>query len=253
MCKVGDVFGLLGGGPSDEEKALQAADASLSRTLESHYNTAFADQQDSLKMLKSTISRIQSGQTGPGFSADELAARTSEIVNQSGANARNVEQVLADQSAGQIFDGKSDASGLARASAVRQQLNEEALSHSETQKSNALLNLKAADYAQGRINTDKTAAGLEALSGQYGGIANASLSGRESMGKQAYGEAHQINEENQQVAAMIGGLIKAGVGIGGSFLTGGMTGLAGTGGENFLQKTGDFFKGGMDSLTSGNG
>src|SRR5258708_16182476 len=131
----------LFGGASEEEKTIEHRDSGLSQSLESHYNTAFADQLDSLNMLKSTIQRISSGQQGPGFSADELAARQSQIVNQAGANARNVEQVLADRSAGQIFGGASDASGLARASAIRQQTTGEALSAAETQKSNALTNL----------------------------------------------------------------------------------------------------------------
>ncbi len=230
----------LFGGASGEEKGLQAADSGLSRTLESHYEGAFADQLDSLNMLKSTISRIQSGQTGPGFSADELAARTGQIVNQAGAGARNVEQAEANQSAGQIFGGASDASGLARASAVRQQLTGEAESAAENQKSTALENLTAANYAQGRLNADRTAAGLESLSGAYGGIADKSLSGREAVGKNAFGEAHQINEENNQASAMLGGLLKAGVGLGGTFLSGG---LAGGGGFS------DFFKGGLGALT----
>jgi len=236
----------LFGGASGEEEGLQAADSGLSRSLESHYNTAFADQLDSLNMLKSTISRIQSGQQGPGFSADELAARTSQIVNQSGANARNVEQVLADRSAGQIFGGSQDASGLARASAIRQQTTGEALSAAETAKSNALTNLTAENYSVGRTNADRTAAGLEALSGQYGGIAGTSLSGREAIGKQAFGEAHEINQENSQASVMLGGLLKAGVGIGSSFLTGGLSNLGA--GESFGEGVGDFFKGGMDSL-----
>ncbi len=240
----------LFGGASSEETGLQAADSGLSRTLESHYEQAFGDQLDSLNMLKNTIQRISSGQTGPGFSADELSARTSEIVNQAGANARNVEQALADQSAGQIFGGAGDASGLARASAVRQQLKEEALSSAETQKSNALLNLKAADYAQGRDNATRTAAGLEAVSGAYGGAASGALGGRLTAGKEAFGEAKDINAQNQQASAMLGGLLKAGIGIGGSFLTGGLSNLGP--GENFGEGVGDFFKGGMSAL-GGNG
>lgn len=240
----------LFGGASSEESGLEAADSGLSRTLESHYEGAFADQLDSLNMLKSTISRIQSGQTGPGFSAYELAARTGQIVNQAGANARNVEQVLADRSAGQIFGGAQDESGLARAAAIRQQTTGEALSAAETAKSGALENLTAENYATGRANADKTAAGLSALSGAYGGIAGTSLSGREAIGKQAFGEAHQINEENQQASQMLGGLLKAGVGIGSSFLTGGLSNLGS--GESFGEGASDFFKGGLGAL-SGNG
>ncbi len=112
------------------------------------------------------------------------------------------------------------------------------------------MNLKAQDYSQGRENAARTAAGLEALSGAYGGAASSALGGRLTAGKEAFSEAHQINQENQQASQMLGGLIKAGVGIGGSFLTGGLSNLGS--GEGFGEGVGDFFKGGMSAL-SGNG
>ena len=236
----------LFGGASSEEQGLEAQGSALSRSLEANYKTSFADQMDALKQLQSQISRIQSGQTGPGFSADELAARTGQIVNQAGANARNVEQAEANQSAGQIFGGASDASGLARASAIRQQLTGEAESAAETQKAGALENLTAANYAQGRENAARTASGLEALSGQYGGAASRDLSGSLSARSSAFSEADKINQENSQASAMLGGLIKAGVGIGSSFLTGGLSNLGA--GESFGEGVGDFFKGGMEAL-----
>lgn len=228
------------GGASGEETGLEANESALSKSLQANYNTEFADQQEALGQLNSEIQQIRSGQTGPGFGADELAARTSQIENAAGAQARNVEQVEANQSAGQIFGGQQDASGLARASAIRQQLTGEALSASETQKSAALENLTSQNYAQGRANAAQTAGGLEALSGAYGGAASTALQGGLAAGKEAFGEESKITEQNQQASAMLGGLLKAGVGLGGTFLSGGLAGGAGIG---------DFMKGGLGALT----
>jgi hypothetical protein len=236
----------LFGGADSEQKGLEAQASGLSRSLQANYGTEFADQQDALKMLNSTIQRISSGQTGPGFGADELAARTGQIVNQSGANARNVEQAEANQSAGQIFGGQQDSSGLARASAVRQQLTGEAESAAETQKSNALENLTAQNYQQGRVNAAQTAGGLEALAGQYGGAAGTALSGSLAANKEAATQENQIYQENNQASALVGGLLKAGVGIAGSAITGGISNL-GDGGWDL----GAFAKGAAGSAFGG--
>lgn len=241
----------LFGGPSGEEQGLEAQGSALSKTLNADFTQRFAQQNDVLSQLQSEISQIRSGRTGPGFGADELAARTSQIVNQAGANARNVEQAEANQSAGQIFDGRGDASGLARASAIRQQLTGEAESASETQKSNALENLTAANYATGRENAVKTAAGLEALSGQLTPSTYSAQTGQ--MIGQTFGQADKINQEQIARSQAIAGLIEKGVMGAATFGMGGMTGLVGTGGESFGGKVGDFFKGGMDALGGQNG
>ncbi len=243
MCKLQDITGGPSG-PTSQEQALSQQESDLSNTLDAHYQEAFKDQLDSLNMLKSTISRIQSGQTGPGFSAEELAARTGQIVNQAGASARNVEQAEANQGAGQVFAGSQDTSGLARGSAIRQQLTGEALSAAENQKSAALENLTAANYGQGRINADKTAAGLESLSGAYGGAASSSLSGRLSAGNTAFNMAEKIHQEQDAASGGFGKLLGFGAGLAGKFLTGGMAGGGGIG---------DFLKGGLGSLAGDSG
>src|ERR1700719_1793883 len=241
MCNIQDITGGPSG-PTGAEQGIAAQESDLSNTLNAHYETAFADQLDSLNMLKSTIGRIQSGQTGTGFSPEELAARTAQITANAGAQARNIEQVEANQGAGQVFAGSQDSSGLARSSAIRQQLTGEALSSAETSKANALENLTAANYNQGRINTDKTAAGLESLSGAYGGAASSSLSGRLQAGNAAFSEAEKLHAERDAASGGVGKLIGFGAGLAGKFITGGMAGGGGFG---------DFMKGGFGALTTG--
>ena len=241
------------GGSTGEERGLEAQSSSLSRTLQANYTTAFADQGDALKQLNSELQQIRSGQTGPGFGAEELAARTGQIVNQSAANARNAQQAVANQSAGQTFGGAQDSSGLARASAIRQQIGGEIASGAETQKANALENLTAQNYATGRDNAVRTASGLEALSGAYGGRAGQSLSGSMSAANTAFSEENQIRQQEAARMQSIMGLAEKGITTAATFGAGGLVGLQGTGGEGFGAKLGDFFSGGMDALGSQNG
>ena len=239
------------GGSTGEENSLEAQTSSLSKTLESNYTQAFADQGDALKQLQSEISQIQSGQTGPGFGAAELAAKTGQIVNQAGANARNVEQAEANQSAGQIYNGAQDSSGLARASAIRQQLTGEAQSAAETQKSNALENLTSQNYAQGRSNAAQTAGGLEALSGAYGGRAEQSLSGSMSAANTAFDEDNEIRKQEAARQQAIAGLVEKGVMTAATFGAGGIGNLDTAGTSTFGEQVGNIFSGGMSALSGG--
>lgn len=236
------------GGPSSEEERLQAESSSLSRSLAANYQKEFSQQQDALARLNVQIGKISNGDTGLGFSAQEDSARRGQIESNAGAEARNITQAVQDQGAGQVFNGQTDSSGLGRASAVRQQLNEEATAHAETQKSNALYNEVAANYDQGRRNASATAAGLDSLAGRYnpGQYASESLSANQA----SFGQADKINQEKIAKSQAIAGLIQKGVMTAATFGMGAATGLEGTGGEGFFGKIGDAFKGGMDALGS---
>ena len=113
----------------------------------------------------------------------------------------------------------------------------EAASAGENQKAGALENLTAENYATGRMNADKTAAGLESLSGAYGGAANSSLNGRLTAGQDAFGEATQLHQEKDAASGGFGKMLAFGAGLAGDFLTGGLS--AGAGG---------FMKGGLKAL-----
>ena len=195
-------------GPTNEEKGLQASSDSFSKTLQGAYNTLFSQQQGTLTQLNSRLNQIGAGTTGPGFGASELQARTSQIVNQAGANARNLEQAEANQSAGQTFAGQQDSSGLARSSAIRQQLTGEAESAAETQKSNALENLSAENYATGRNNAITMAGGLETLAGIENPTPYAGAAINENQA--SFGQAKDIQQQQaQEDAAIAGGITSA--------------------------------------------
>jgi hypothetical protein len=242
--------GFGGGGPSSQEQGIQAQTESLNNLLQANYSRTFGQSEQALSRLQTELNLIQSGQTGPGMGAEELSARRSDIVNQAAAEARNVQQQVQDRGAGQVFAGSQDASGLARTTGIQRELGEQASSAAERDKANALINLKAQDYALGRTQAAQTVGGLEALSGAYRGLAGESQSGALQAGQSAFGEASQINKENLQKGSLLGGLLKTGLGLGTSFVTGGLSNLGGAD-TSFGENVGEFFKGGLSSLSNG--
>lgn len=249
MCNLP---GFGGGGATPAETQLQAQNSELARTLEGHYSTAFADETTTLGLLKSELSQIQSGQQGPGMSAAEMAARTGQIEAVSGAQARNALQAEANQQAGQEFRGASDASGLARLSAIHAQETGETASAAETAKANALYNLTGENYKIGRENALATATGLEALGGQQGRMAESSLQGSLAANKEGFSQAEKIRQQEMEKGSLLGGLLKTGIGLGTSFVTGGLSNLGGAD-TSFGENVGEFFKGGLGALSGQNG
>lgn len=230
------------GGASSAEQGNAAAETSLAKSLQADFGTRFGEQSKTMQDLTSVISQIQSGNTGPGFGATEEAARTSNIINQGAAEARNVQQAVADKGAGQAFG--SNSSG--QASAIRQQLNQKAASAASADTSNALIKNTAENYQQGRINAAQTAGGLESLAGIENPDQLASMASGANEG--AFKMNNEINKENTS-GGLFGSLLTAGVGLAGKFISGGMSGL-GPGGEGNTN-VGDFFKGGISGAFGG--
>jgi hypothetical protein len=212
-------------GPSGAEEGVAAQQGSLASTLAGDFNTQFADQQGTLSQLQSRINQI--GNTGPGFSGAEDAARTSQIVNQGAADAAHTTQAVQDRGAGQVFGGEGDSSGLARTSAINKQIGEQAASASAARTANALTDLKAQDYAQGRANNAAAINAWDVLAGRQNPLGYGEAAGQ-NFGT-AFGEQDKINQENNAAQAdalgLITGAAKAGLGL----ATGGITNLFGIG------------------------
>jgi hypothetical protein len=204
MCSITDLFG----GPSKQEEGIANSAQSFSNTLQANYGQAFGEQQDTLKNLNAEIQKIETGQTGQGFGAEELAAKNTAAINSAGAASRNAQQAIGNFSAGQ---GGGGSSGII--SGVQEQLRAGAASSSANELADAQNKIVQQNYAQGRINAAQTVGGLESLAGQYGGEASSSMGGAISEGGQAFGEANKIQEQKGQMMSEIGGLIKSGVGI----------------------------------------
>lgn len=230
------------GGASGGEKANAAAQEDLARSLTANYKQMFGEQSATMDQLNSVINRIQSGDTGPGFGAAEENARESMIMANAAAAERNAQQAVQNRAAGQQFEGAGDTSGLAHAGGIRQQVNAEIAAAGENQKSAALNANQAANFEQGRLNAAQTEGGLARLAGLQDpmGYARGAQEGNQS----AFGMRSKINEEESS-GGLFGGLLKAGIGMAGKFISGGRGNLDDTGGSSTSEQFGNFFKGGF--------
>lgn len=209
------IYGPLkfGCGASGAEKGLEGQEADLASILQGNYATRFASQQAMLGAINSSLSpTLEAGPNQTGFSAPELAAFNTQAINTTGANYANAAKALNGQLAGRGGD-----SGLE--SGVDQQIKSTLASQSAGQLSNEELGITQANYATGRQNYENAVSGMMALAGEENPQSFAS--GASSANSSAFGEAKEINEENNQVAADIGGLAGGvisgiGAGIGGS-------------------------------------
>lgn len=232
------------GGASQAEKSTLGQTRDLATTLLSNFRQRYAQQSDVLKQLAGQIMKIQTGQTGPGFSGAENAARESMIINQGAAAARNAIQAERSRAAGAgpVYGGGS--TGLERTAAINRQIagGIEALAGANT--SNQLLRNTAENYAQGRVNAAQAASGFQALAGEYNPAQYGQMAGTE-LGQQ-FNQAHEINQEeiarSQAILGTVTGIGKMAAG----FATGGLANLGA--GESLGEGFGDFFKGGLDSL-----
>jgi hypothetical protein len=221
---------MLGCGPTGQEKSLQASSQSFASTLQAQSQQLYGEQQGVLNAINASLSPIlAAGPNQQGFSAAENANLQTSAINSAGAAARNAEQAVANYGAGQ---GGGGSSGLL--SGVEKQIQAGVAS----QETNALAGqqnqIVAANYNQGNANYWRAAGGEQGLAQGYN--PNGATSGANTANSDSFGEAGQIQKQNQQEAQAIGGLIETGVGAG---LSGGASLAASPAGANqplaFLQ------------------
>ena len=236
----------LFGGANTGEKTAAANEANLAKVMSGDFAQRFAGQTDVLQQLALDINRISSGDTGMGFGAAEMAARTGQIESGAGAMARNIEQATRNENAGQVFGlGVTATSGLR--SGIQRQLDETAVSRAEAVKADALTNLTAQNFAAGREKAYRTEAGLQNLAGAYDPTKYGAMAS--GANEATFGMQSKINAEDSS-GGLIGGLLMKGLQMAGSFASGGLSNLGA--GESVGEGIGDFFKGGIGAL-SGNG
>lgn len=217
-------------GPTKQEKELQGSSEGFSNTLQANYGTQFKEQQSTLADLNNTISQIKSGNTGQGFGPQELAAKSTQILNAGAAANANARRAAQNFGAGQ---GGGGGNGLT--SGIMKQVQGEIASNSANQIAGAQENLTAANYQQGRENAVRAASGYEALAQGYS--PNSSMSGAINENAESFGEAKTIEE--QQAAkdqAIASGITSAAFGaatfgagaLGGGGLQGGLQALSGS-------------------------
>lgn len=238
MCK-------MFGGPSSGEKSALQSQTNIGEAMFSNYQQQYQQQQAALSMLQAQIGRIQSGQTGPGYSGQENADRIALIRNTSAAEARNAIQATRSLGAGSQV---SPTGGMTRQSGINQQVAAQIQSKFGANEANQLIAENVENYATGRENAMRTAGALQALSGDYNplGYSNAASSSN----AQQFKMSQTINQEEAQRSQAIAGLItKAALGAA-TFGVGGIGALGA--GESLGEGASDFFKGGMNALSGTN-
>jgi len=232
-------------GSSGDEKSLESSSSTFSKTLQSVFSDALASQKGILSKLGGVINRISSGQTGPGYGAQEQQDRVNQIKTTAAAAERNAQQAIQDRSAGQVFGGQSDSSGLGRTSAINKQVAGQIATNVENKEADLLNQEMIQNYEQGRNNAITTASGLNTLAGQYGSEAGMGESGAINENQIAFGQANKINQENNQwqsdLAGLGTGLVKSAAG----FATGGFGNLDTTGGSTGWEQAKNFLSGGF--------
>jgi hypothetical protein len=186
---------------------LEGSEQSFQTALQNNYNTNFASQQGILANLNQTLAPIaEAGPNQTGFSAPELAALNTQAINTTGANYANAERAIQTQTAGRNDSGNLPESG------VDQALKAQTASAAASQLSQEQLGITEANYATGRSNFNNAVGGEEALAGQYNPVATGGLANNAN--QQAFGEATEINQqENQEQADIFGGVTSLVAGI----------------------------------------
>jgi hypothetical protein len=208
-------------GPSSQEKQLEAQQAQFSGTLQQDFLTRFAGQDRILSNLNNTLTSLSQGKLLPGFDASTLAALNTAAINTTGKNYANAARAVGGQLAGRGGD-----SGLV--SGVDQQIKAGIASSAAGQLSTQQQQIQLANQAQSEKNTAMYLGGVNALAGEENplGFAGAGTQANQS----AFGEAHQISQENNQMVADIAGGV---AGIAGMGLTGIAGGINAAPGQSF--------------------
>jgi hypothetical protein len=227
-------------GPSSSEKSLAASSANFASMLQGHYATLFGEQQDVLNAIKRSLSpTLAAGPSQQGFSAEERAAINTQAINAAGAANRAAQQAARTYGAGQ---GGGGTSGLT--SGVTKQIEAAVGGQVASQLAATQSQITQADYAAGRENYWRAQGGMQALAAGYS--PTAAQSGAISEGSQAFGEASQITQEqNQKEQAIAGGITSLAMGAL-TFGAGGLTGLAAS--PAGASQPGAFFSGGLKAL-----
>jgi hypothetical protein len=190
-------------GPSSSEKSLQASSQNFAGTLQSNYSTLFGDQMDVLGKIKSSLNpTLAAGPSQNGFSGAERSALETKAINAAGGANTAAQQAARTYGAGQ---GGGAGSGLT--SGITKQIQSQIGSGAANALAGQEGNIALEDAQQGNRNYNTALGGMEALSQGYN--PNGAQSGAIGENQNAFGQASQITQENNQMGQDIAGGITA--------------------------------------------
>lgn len=213
-------------GPSGSEKSLASGEESFSTSLQGAFNTRLGQQSATLANLNRTLNPIlAAGPNQEGFSAPEKAALNTQAINTTAGNYANAARAAGNRAAA----NNGSSSGLQTGG--EQQIQGDIAAQGASQLSSEQEGITEADYATGRQEYNTALSGTESLAGLENPDALGSLANNAN--STAFGEEKDIEEQEGQKYAEIGGLVSGGL----SALSGGLAGGLGGGGAK------GFFKG----------
>lgn len=197
-------------GPSGQEELLASQEGSISTTLKNVFDERLATQKDILSQVQDSLGQLKSGNFPPGYSPAIMSTLQSRILNQTGAEARNAQQV-----AGNYFAGRGGGAASPLPSGVQAAVSGDIAATIGAKEADLLSQLQLKSYDVGRENLLKSISGLTALAGEEAPLAF----GQEatSATNTAFGQAKTINQQKNQmwadIAGGVTGLAKAGLGV----------------------------------------
>ncbi|HEX3682202.1 MAG TPA: hypothetical protein VHU83_06635 [Bryobacteraceae bacterium] len=197
-------------GSSQNQNNINNAQIQFMDTLTAQYQQEFAQNQEILNTLTSSLQPIING--GPsqeGYSPQELAALNTQATQQAGqayAQAKQAtDESIAAKGGGDLFVP----------SGATQQVDADLDISAENNLSNQKLNILQSDYATGLSEYESA---IGALSGVPGAIDNASTGAAGAVtnsSNAAANEANAITEANNSWMGLLGGVAGAALGTGG--------------------------------------
>jgi hypothetical protein len=184
----------------------QANEASLSQAMAADFGQRFGEQSEILNGINKALTpTLEGGASAHGFSAEELAAKNSAAINETGAANANAQRAIAGQLASRGGD-----SGLQ--SGIDSQIRASVTSQQATNLANNELAITNADWATGRDEYHRALSGEGFLAEK---VLNPEAYGQEATAanKENFAESDAINKANNQKWADIGGLVGSAVGM----------------------------------------
>lgn len=190
-------------GPSSAENTLSGESTALSQQLSGYLTANYGQQQDILNELNNIYSPIAAaGPNQTGFSAGELNALNTGAVDTAAGNYSAAERQVASNLAGSGTN--------AGPSGVQQQIEASVGSAAAGQASQAENQIQQENYTVGRQNWQQAMAGLSGVANAENPEAFAGLATQAN--QNAFGEASQIQQQNNQLGQDLFGLAGAALG-----------------------------------------
>lgn len=196
-------------GPSSDERGIETATENFAGLLRDNYGELFSEQQDVLNGLNKSLSPIvAAGPNQTGMSGAEVSALQTSAINNAGAASKNAEQAARTFGAG---EGGGGTSGVT--SGITKQIEGAIAGQEAGTLGTNLTNIQEKNYDIGNQNYWRAVGGEQALGAQFS--PNAAMSGSEAGESAAFGEANQINTQENAVGQDIAGFLTAAAGSAG--------------------------------------